>query len=233
MHRKGLRKCDILRTLLVENSFSIDIHNLSRFIRRYEETGELRKIYSPRCPTKLTDEIMEFVDQAMEKNDETTAEDLVQMILDQLETKISATTIKRARFRLGWFSTGTKYCQLVREANRVKRLEYCQRLLATNEQFNDVIFSDESTIALESHAKITFHRWWEPPGLKGRVKHPVKVHVWSGISRCGVTEMAIFTGIMEATFLQNQFYVCIFFCSSKEPIQKGIGLCKTMTRSTL
>jgi hypothetical protein len=64
--------------------------------------------------------------------------------------------------------------------------------------FDDVIYTDESSIAMERHAKLTFHRWWEPPRLKGRPKHPFKIHIWSGISRCGVTKVAIFTGIMDA-----------------------------------
>ena len=117
-----------------------------------------------------------------------------------MKIKISATTIKHARYKLGWLSTGTKYCQMVREANRIKRFEDCQELLATKEEFNDVIFTNESSIALESHAKITFHCWWEPPWLKGQPKHPIKEHVWAAISRRGVSEMAIFTGIMEASF---------------------------------
>lgn len=32
-----------------------------------------------------------------------------------------------------------------------------------------------------------------------RAKHPVKVHVWAGISKAGPTEICIFDGTMEAT----------------------------------
>ena len=117
---------------------------------------------------RTTDEILDFIDQAMKMNDETTAEDLVQMISDQMKIQISATTIKHAQYKLGWLLTGAKYCQLVREANRIKQFEHCQGLLAAKEEFKDVIFANEScSIALESHAKITFRCWWEPPQLKG------------------------------------------------------------------
>ena len=33
-----------------------------------------------------------------------------------------------------------------------------------------------------------------------RVKHPLKVHVWGGISRKGATQLLIFNGIMDADF---------------------------------
>ena len=77
----------------------------------------------------------------MEKNDETTATDLAKMIREQFQVDISETTIRRTRRKLGWLSTGTKYCQLVREANREKRLRFCQDLQSTNEKFQDVIFT--------------------------------------------------------------------------------------------
>ena len=126
--REKFRIFEILRILKEQHNFSISRRRLSKFIRRYETTGELSKsIKNPRPFTKQTDEILEFVDQAlMERNDETTAPELVKMVLEHFKLTISETTLKRTRRRIGWLSTGTKYCQLVREANRVKRLEYCQ-----------------------------------------------------------------------------------------------------------
>ena len=62
-------------------------------------------------------------------------------------------------------------------ANQQKRLEFAQRCFETNETFNDVIFTDESSIQMEWHGKITFHCKWEPPRQKVVAKHPYKVHV--------------------------------------------------------
>ena len=144
--------------------------------------------------------MFQFIDLAMERNDETTATDLAKMIREEFGEAISETTIRRTRRKLGWLSTGTKYCQLVREANREKRLKFCRELQAKKDEFNDVIFTNKSSIALERHSKITFHRWWEPPHLKGKPKHPIKVQVWAAISRRYVSKMAIFSGIMDAAF---------------------------------
>jgi hypothetical protein len=51
--------------------------------------------------------------------------------------------IKATRKKLGWVKSGPKYCQVVREANRIARLGFCQQLKAKNETFEDVIFTDE------------------------------------------------------------------------------------------
>ena len=95
--------------------------------------------------------------------------------------------------------TSTKYCQLILEANQVKRLEFSEQCLRANEQF-DVIFMDECFVMMENHSKITFHRKLERPRVKGRPKRPVKVHIWAGISKRGRTKLMIFEGIMDAEF---------------------------------
>ena len=38
----------------------------------------------------------------------------------------------------------------------------------------------------------------EPTKRKPKPKHPLKVHVWGGISRSGATKICIFDGIMDA-----------------------------------
>ena len=58
----------------------------------------------------------------------------------------------------GWTFRGSSYCQLIRKANKAKRLEFARRHLHEAEaDFNDVIFSDEATaratVQLESHRK--------------------------------------------------------------------------------
>ena len=68
------------------------------------------------------------------------------------------------------------------------------------ENFDDVIFTDECSVHMENHAKLSFRRKWEPPKMKGRPKHPYKVHIWAGISKRGATNVLIFTGNMDAKF---------------------------------
>ena len=113
---------------------------------------------------------------------------------------LSVATIKRTRKKLGWKRCGPKYCQVVRETNRVARLAFARECQETGETFDDVIFTDESTIWLEQHGKICFTKAGQPPKLKPKAKHPFKVHIWAGISKRGATPVLIFTGIMRKEF---------------------------------
>ena len=136
----------------------------------------------------------------MEKDDELTAPKLHIKVQEQFGFNFSESKVKRLRRKLGWVQTGTKYCQLIRETNRGKRLEFSLKCVEDNEQFDDVIFTDECSVHMEKHAKLCFHRRWEQPKLKGRAKHPHKVHLWAGISKRGPTKVLIFTGNMDAKF---------------------------------
>ena len=136
----------------------------------------------------------------MEADDETTATQLF-VLLTSFEIRISLSTVLRSRTMLGWTFRGSKYCQLIREANKMKRFQWAMRNLPEllDGGFHDVIWSDETTVQLESHRRHSYRRKGESAVLKPRAKHPTKVHVWAGISKMGPTPVVIFEGIMDAT----------------------------------
>ena len=47
---------------------------------------------------------------------------------------------------------------------------------------DDVIWTDECSVQLESHRKTMYHKQGEPSRMVSRPKHPPKVHVWADIS---------------------------------------------------
>ena len=71
--------------------------------------------------------------------------------------------VSRAIKRMGWIAKTTRYCQLIRLANKHKRFDFCHHLLSTNETFQDIIFTDEAMVQLKpAHRKITTR-----PGKQG------------------------------------------------------------------
>ena len=66
---------------------------------------------------------------------------------------MSHSTLKKAKYELGWVISNPKYCQLIRKANKEKRLAWCEDMIADKEQFQDVIFTVESSVMLETHRK--------------------------------------------------------------------------------
>ena len=80
--------------------------------------------------------------------------------------------------------------------NKEKRLEWERTYLHDN--FDYVIWSDETTVQLVTHRRHCYQKLGEKLRSKPRAKHPTKVHVWAGISRKGTTQVCIYEGIMAA-----------------------------------
>ena len=196
-HREGLTPLQILSALKVENVFTTR-QTIARFIARFQKTGTIACREGSGRPSKITDRVRELIERRMREDDETTATQL-HTLLSSCGISISLSTILRCRSKLGWSFRGSKYCQLIRHQNKMKRF------LWASENYmdlldNDVIWSDETTVQLESHRRHSYRKKGEPATLKPRPKHPIKLHIWAGISRRGPTPIAIFEGIMYADF---------------------------------
>ena len=176
--------------ILAEDDCKISRLSVKRFLKRFQERQSFENAPQIGRPEEsVTMELMNFIDAEMEKNDELTAPKLRRKLQEEFGVNFSESKVKRLSKKLGWVQRGTKYCQLIREANRTKRLDFCLNCVEEDEQFDDVIFTDECSVHLEKHAKICFRRRWEQPKLKGRAEHPFKVHVWAGISKRGPTRL--------------------------------------------
>ena len=57
-------------------------------------------------------------------------------------------TARRVIDFAGFLATKPKYCQLIGEPNKEARVEFCKALIDIDEQFEDVVFTDESFIQL-------------------------------------------------------------------------------------
>ena len=149
-------------------------------------------------PRKLNEAGKSFIEVQMRTNDETTSRQ-IQKRLAKHGVMVHSSTVRRYRKELGWTLQNTRCCQLIREANKAKRLEFAQQMINTGDTFDNVVFSDESSISLEQFRRTCYRKIDEPGKRKPKPKHPFKLHVWAGISRHGATKICIFEGIMEAT----------------------------------
>ena len=133
------------------------IYNIFKKWDEHKTTANLPQ--APRIREGVTIELLTFVNTMMEENDETTAKTLVSAIWDKFSLNFSISKARRLRYDLGWVGENTKYCQLIRTANVEKRLNFAKLCIELNDQFDDVVWTDESTIQLDWNGKITFRRW--------------------------------------------------------------------------
>ena len=74
----------------------------------------------------------------MRINDEATSIH-IQKELAKRRIVVNSSIVRRSRAKQGWTLQRTHYCQLIRVANKVKRLEYAQQILDSGDTFHNVI----------------------------------------------------------------------------------------------
>ena len=160
----GLRAPSISKKLF-EEGFIVSRRGVYKFLQKYRQTGDIGGRLGSGRPSKITEEVKSIVDSQMERDDETSAVQL-HALLTARGYEISLATILRCRVSLGWTFRGSSYCQLIRNVNKVKRLEWAKEHL--REDFEDVIYTDECSIQFETHRRYGCRRKDERPRPKPR-----------------------------------------------------------------
>ncbi|KHJ85370.1 hypothetical protein OESDEN_14907 [Oesophagostomum dentatum] len=175
-----LRNGDSLTSILEDMNPSISYSSLQRFVKKFPSSHPptRKRPYKPRALLMHYTAVKNEIVRSYAEDDSCTSA----VVVARLKEK----NIKRAV---------TKYCHMIRDENKVRRLDFCREMLRKGETFSDCIFTDESTVQLGSYRKYRFLPSGDPLGrLRPKVKHPGMLHIWGGISSRGTTELAIFPG---------------------------------------
>jgi len=174
-------------------------HGVRRCLQRLSTSVKRKRVYK----RKLGFAALAFIDAEVTADREISGRELQKRMQEKLHVNVSISLINRERRRMGWVQTSTRYCQMIRAENKEKRLFFCTNILVQKDEFNDCIFTDESTVRCERFMAKQFRRLSEPSIPKPKPKHPLSVHVWAGISKNGTTDIAIFTGVMDSSGYQT------------------------------
>ena len=161
-HSKGLRSPSIMKRMHQEG-LTCTRQGIHNFLRRYMELGTINRKTGSGGRSKTVQEVKNIVESQMQEDDETTAMQLRE-ILKKHGYHLSLSTILRCRKSLGWSFRGTSYCQMIREQNKEKRLLWAQNNL--HEDFGNVIWTDETTVQMESHRRYCCRKKTQKPRYK-------------------------------------------------------------------
>ena len=157
-----------IQKLISAEGINVSRVSIWKFLKLYSKTNCLSRKDGSGRPTKLMPAVQLIVEQQMVKDDETTAFQLQKLLVEK-GVNISITTILRCRDSLGWTFRGSSYCQLIRVANKQKRADWAREYLNEAETgFDNVIWSDESSIQLETHKRFCYRKRGCAPKTKPR-----------------------------------------------------------------
>ena len=148
---------------------------VGQFIVRYQRTGSIADAQRSGRNPILSVHDRNFIDEQMSNNDELTSSELQNRLLEERGVSVSSGTVRNVRRKIGWKHERARYCQLIREPNKIKRLSFCLKALRDKDRFEDAIFTDETSVEIQQYTRYCFRKGGSLPKRKGRPKHPLKV----------------------------------------------------------
>ncbi|VDM81260.1 unnamed protein product [Strongylus vulgaris] len=204
MFKEGKSISSIHRELQKLNS-DVTYYQVRKFLQECHSRNlpARRKTYHPRSLAPYLSTIKEIIADTYKADSSAT----IAFILGRLRERnifVSASQVRDIRKMLGFVRATTKYCHMIRDVNKEKRIDFCTRMIDSKEDFANCIFTDESTVQVDCCVKYCYVKKGDfYSRLRSKAKHPVKLHLWGGISMRGATELAIFPGEMR---LNSQKY---------------------------
>ena len=204
LYRQNWKISAIVRYLSNQHGIDVNWSTVRNIILKYK-SGDL--FADPNSDfikfRKVTDGDISTVRSALAEKCTMTATDVRRELVSK-GSDLSKTTVQRIIHEAGYTASAPRYCQMIREANKVKRLTFCQQLITDNDNFADIIFTDECTVQLHDNKVVIYRLRDQVAQPIPQPKHPFKLHVWGGISRRGTTRLLIFDGILRSDFFVDK-----------------------------
>ena len=101
---------------LTEENVDVSVRAIYHLVEKYRTKGIVKDLPRRKRPRILSQQMRQFIDEELQKNDELTSTRIKEMLAEKWpDVVVSTTTIKRERQQLGWVCTRPHYCQLLRE----------------------------------------------------------------------------------------------------------------------
>ena len=131
LYWKGFKISTIVEYLVLEDGIRVSKQGTRQFLKRYHHYKTIARKPGSGLPPRLSPAVQQLIEAAMRDNDETTATQL-QALLARHYVYVSLATIVCNRQELCCIYRGSAYCQLIRNANKEKRLEFACTYLRDN-----------------------------------------------------------------------------------------------------
>jgi hypothetical protein len=130
----------------------------------------------------------------------------LERIIAAVGLPVSVATLHRYLKRMDWPRKAAKRQILLSEANRQKRLEFCQDMLLKGpEYYNRIIWTDETMVKSHPNGEVTFYRAFvtDDPYIQPRIQNSFGVMFWGAMSRYAYGPLRVCQGTINgAEYLQ-------------------------------
>lgn len=176
-----------------------------RILKKYETIGKVDDLPRSGRPRKTTVRDDRILKRMCLQNRHLTSPELLSSWKKHADIDVCPSTVRARLHSVGLKGRRARKKPLLTDFQRKRRLAWAKQHISwTPEQWNRVIFSDESHFCLHGNQGHSFvrrysHEEFKPECLNHTVKHPLKIMVWGCISGVGVGRLELVSGMMNGS----------------------------------
>jgi transposase len=197
---------------------------VSHIIKKYSSTGSVEDLpRSGRPPSiDVTNSEDNVITNTIRKKRKSTAKAVQRDLETELNITISSSTIANLRRALGFRPVHYRRRPIISNTNKHKRYQYC--LDNMDEDWKNIIFTDESMFILTDEHEVIWKRPGSPCIERPTAQYPKKQMIWGGIWWDGRTDLCFVDGIVDQYQYQEillHYLIRPHLDDGKEVLQDG------------
>ncbi|CAC5397765.1 unnamed protein product [Mytilus coruscus] len=154
---KGMSTVKIAKHLQASLNQKISRQAVYEFLKRHSLTIQITD-QRLQYKTKVNKLHKRVINMWLSENSKMTAQQISRRLKDLFDLDISKKYVCQIRRGLGWTTRQVKYCQLISHKNKAVRLDWCLNALDKKETFQNVIFTDETSVEIGSDGRRFFFK---------------------------------------------------------------------------
>jgi len=204
---KSLFDQNITNAAKISHLSGVPLRSCECYVALLKKTGKILPIHRPGRPRKLSPKMRRHVGKILKNDHFTTASELkAKLEYTYPGFKVHERTVRRELKKLGYAAILPRRVPLLTEKHKEIRLQWARDHL--NYNWNQVVFSDETTFQMFSNTCLAWSKNADP--VSPMVKHPFKVHVWAAANIHGKIDIHLFTENLDRhlyrEILNNHLY---------------------------
>ena len=157
--KKGLSAVHIHRVLHRTHNVATTSQSIFKCVKRYSSTCVLAPATrrdNNIFPTKLTDFHRRCIGMWLRHNSELTSQIIVDKLFRVFDIRVTTSYMSKVRKALGWCTRTLQYWQLISHKNKLCRVQWSLDALRSKETFDNVIFTDETSVEMVAERRLFF-----------------------------------------------------------------------------
>lgn len=203
----GAWKCGV-KTIDISRKLGRSERTVRSIIAKYKIKGDVANEQRSGRPKALSERDVRTLNRTVRGKRQGTAVEFQAELNESLSNPICVNTARTVLHQLGYYARSGKRKPLVSEKNRKLRLQFARFSKNLTNEWNNIIFSDESRFLLFANDS---HKWvWRKPSEKYQVdcliptvKHSAGIMVWGCFTREKVGPLVMLEGSVTGRVYQQ------------------------------